>query len=123
MNKIFWFTPAVCVFTGILLLSTVLSIPIQIEGVGYTDKISHSFAYFVLTLSFLLPLYKFNLIDTRNWFLLMIGCSLYGVLLEFVQYSLFPNRYFEWLDALSNVSGVLLASLLFKLTSKYVKKA
>jgi len=121
MRSLVWFLPAFLVFVGILLLSTVLSIPVQIDGVGYTDKLSHLFAYFVLIVTLLFAFYKNGMLGTTSWIVLILACSLYGVALEFIQYSVFPNRYFEWLDALANVSGALLGSLLFKLMS-YVKK-
>ncbi|MEP5613443.1 MAG: VanZ family protein [Cyclobacteriaceae bacterium] len=121
MRSLIWFLPAFFVFLGIFLLSTVLSIPVQIEGVGYTDKLSHLFAYFVLIVTLLFAFYKNGMLGTTSWFILISACSLYGIALEFAQYSLFPNRYFEWMDALANVSGALLGSLLFKLMS-YVKK-
>ncbi|MEP1093918.1 MAG: VanZ family protein [Cyclobacteriaceae bacterium] len=121
MKSLVWFVPAFLVFLGILLLSTVLSIPVQIEGVGYTDKLSHLFAYFVLIVTLLFAFHKNGMLGTTSWMVLILACSLYGVALEFMQYSLFPNRYFEWLDALANVSGAIIGSLIFRLVS-YVKE-
>lgn len=122
MKSIVWFLPSLLVFVGILLLSTVLSIPVQIDGVGHTDKLSHLFAYFVLIVTLLFAFYKNGILGSTSWLILIVACSLYGVLLEFIQYSLFPNRYFEWLDAIANVSGALLGSLLFKLISNVKKE-
>ncbi len=113
-NPVLWFIPSLVVFIGILLLSTVLSIPVQIEGVGYTDKLSHIFAYFVLIITLLFAFYKNGLLKPKNWLLLIVLCSVYGVLLEFTQYSLFPNRYFEWLDAIANVLGAFIGSVIFR---------
>tara|TARA_R110002073_G_scaffold230034_3_gene390963 strand:+ start:507 stop:881 length:375 start_codon:yes stop_codon:yes gene_type:complete len=113
MKPILWFIPAFLVFTGILLLSTVLSVSFQIEGVTYTDKLSHTFAYFLLISTLLMAFYKNDILQGSYWLLLMIACSAYGVFLEFVQYSFFPIRYFEWLDALANVSGVLVGGFIF----------
>lgn len=122
MKSIIWFIPSFLVFVGILLLSTVLSIPVQIEGVGYTDKISHVFAYSVLILSLLVAFHVNGLLKRRTWILLIFFCGLYGILLELTQYSLFPNRYFEWLDAISNVMGALIGSLLFLLYTNVKKR-
>jgi len=46
-----------------------------------------------------------------------LGClisSIYGICLEFMQYALFPNRYFEFLDIIANISGSLIGILFFK---------
>lgn len=103
------------VFLGISLLSTVLSVPIQVEGVSYLDKLEHAFAYGVLVFSMLYGMYKSRRTVARIWPLVVITASFYGVLLEWVQYTFFPDRYFEWLDAIANVSGSLLGGLLFRL--------
>ncbi|PCI76905.1 MAG: hypothetical protein COB20_09485 [SAR86 cluster bacterium] len=118
MKPTFWFIPPLLISTTIFLLSTVLSVSFQIEGVSYTDKLSHTFAYFALTITLLLAFYKNEMLRTTNWLFLIIACSAYGVLLEFVQYGFFPNRYFEWLDALANVSGALIGGFTFRLFKK-----
>ncbi len=115
LNPLFWFIPSFIVFVGILLLSTVLSIPVQLEGVSFTDKLSHIFAYFVLIITLLFAFYKNGILQLKNWVMLIILCSAYGIVLEFTQFSLFPNRYFEWLDALANVLGALIGSIIFRL--------
>ncbi|MEQ9403494.1 MAG: VanZ family protein [Cyclobacteriaceae bacterium] len=113
MRSIVWFLPAFFVFLGILLLSTVFSVPVQIEGVSYLDKIEHAFAYLVLTISFLYGFYKNQSLKKSTWILLMVLCALYGTTLELIQYTFFPNRYFEWLDATANLAGVLLGGFSF----------
>ena len=122
INPWLWFIPSLIVFVGILLLSTALSIPVQIEGVGYTDKLSHIFAYFVLIVTLLFAFHKNGLLQLKNWIILIILCSAYGVLLEYTQYSLFPNRYFEWLDALANVLGALIGSVIFRFVWRVKKE-
>lgn len=115
MRHKLWFLPAFIVTLGILLLSTVLAFPVQVEGVDYMDKITHIFAYMVLTFSYLLAFKMTELLTASAIRLLMLGCSIYGMLLELAQYTLFPDRYFEWVDALANVLGVLVGYGLFKL--------
>lgn len=114
-RSLIWFIPAGCVFIGILLLSTAFSMPFKIEGVSYLDKWEHAFAYFVLTTSLLFGFHKSGLLTLKVWLILLLGCAMYGVLLEWVQYTFFPNRYFEWLDATANVVGTLLGGGLFRL--------
>lgn len=114
-NNTIWFVPAFLVAIGIFLLSTFLSFPMQVEGVDFIDKWQHCFAYFFLIASFMYAFKKVNILSSRTSIYLLIGGSLYGLLLELAQYSFFPNRYFEWIDALANVLGVILGFLVFKL--------
>lgn len=114
-RKTIWFVPAIFVALGIFLLSTFLTIPVQVEGVGYLDKIEHCFAYFVLIVSFMIAFKKAELLTIRRSKYLLIAAAIYGLGLELVQYSFFPHRYFEWIDAAANVLGVLLGFGVFKL--------
>lgn len=118
MNPFIWFIPALLVFTGILALSTFLALPFQPEGFVGIDKLEHTFAYFVLILCLLIAFKKNQLLQKKTLLLLIIGCSLYGIALEVVQYVFFPNRYFEWWDAIANVSGVLIGTLIFRLVAR-----
>lgn len=118
MSAFFWFIPSICVFLGILLLSTAFSVPIQVEGISSLDKLQHAFAYLVLVLSLLFGFWKSGLLSVKVWVWIFFATSIYGVSLELVQYTLFPNRYFEWLDALANVCGVILGSLVFRVFMK-----
>ena len=116
MNKsIIWFIPATLVAIGIFLLSTFLAIPVQVEKVGYLDKIEHCFAYFVLIISFMLAYKKSGILTQKKaYWLLLISCC-YGLILELIQYLFFPHRYFEWLDTGANVAGVFFGFMIFKL--------
>ncbi|MEQ8904220.1 VanZ family protein [Ekhidna sp.] len=114
-NKFIWFVPAGMVALGILLLSTVLAIPIQIEGVSHIDKWEHCFAYLVLVVSFLIAFRKTEILSKKSSLVLVIVTSAYGFALELVQYLFFEFRVFEWVDALANMLGVLIGYGLFKL--------
>ncbi len=114
-SKIIWFIPAVAVAIGIFILSTFLSVPFQVEGIDYFDKVQHCFAYFVLAFSFLIAFRKSEMLSSNRSRFILIAASLYGLGLEFAQYSYFPNRYFEWIDAVANVLGVLIGFVVFKL--------
>ncbi len=103
-----WFVPAGLVTLGILALSTFLAVPIQIDGVGYLDKIEHSFAYFVLVVSLMLAFQKANMLTSKISFYIFVATSLYGLGLEIIQYIFFYNRFFEWLDAFANLVGVVI---------------
>lgn len=118
INSKIWFIPAVLVTLGIFMLSTFLSFPLQVEGVGYLDKIEHSFAYFVLIVSFLIAFKKANSLTPKTSIMLVIGAVVYGFSLELAQYLFFSYRFFEWIDALANVLGVLVGFTVFKLLNR-----
>ena len=42
----------------------------------------------------------------------------YGVLMEFMQLTFFPNRHFEYDDMLANAAGALLGVLLFRILNQ-----
>lgn len=112
--KNLWYFPGIGVFLGIFALSTFLSFPVQVEGVSYFDKVQHTFAYFVLSFCFLVAFHKTGVYNRRTAIILILSASVYGFSLELVQYTFFSYRYFEWLDALANISGVLIGFLVSK---------
>ncbi len=119
-SRFVWFVPAISIALGILALSTFLTVPIQVEGVSHLDKWEHTFAYMVLSFSFLLALYKSqNLSNKRSVIVLLSACG-YGLFLEFVQFQFFPDRYFEWVDAISNVLGTILGFIIFNVSKKSI---
>lgn len=117
-----WFVPAGIVALGILLLSTVFASPIQVEGVGHLDKIEHAFAYLVLTISFQFAFYKIGQLSTRKRVVVMVLAAIYGVSLEIVQFTLFPNRFFDLFDALANLTGAFVGFIAFSLFLVLAKK-
>lgn len=121
-KSLIWFVPAVCVFVGILLLSTVFSAPFYLEGVSYLDKWEHAFAYFVLICSLQYGFYKSHTLTKKIWLALLVACAMYGIVLEWVQFTFFPDRYFEWLDAAANVVGALIGSVFFRLVIRVQKQ-
>lgn len=114
-NTTIWFVLAACVAIGIFLLSTVFAVPIQVEGVSGIDKIEHSFAYFVLTFSFLFAFAKAQKMNARIIIYVVLLSACYGLGLEFIQYYFFEFRAFEWKDALANLIGVLVGLGIFKI--------
>lgn len=114
-KKFLWFTPAICVVIGIFLLSTVLSVPVKAGDITFSDKLAHGFAYFVLVFTFLFGFYKSKTLTKKITMIVVVLACIYGISLEFVQYSMFKNRYFEFYDMLANVAGSLTGLGLFKL--------
>lgn len=120
-----WFIPGIAVALGIFILSTFLALPTKMEGVSHLDKWEHTFAYLVLSFSFLFAFKKYEILDIKAAILIFLGSIGYGLLLEFIQYQFFQYRRFEWLDALANTFGVVLAFYIYFATNKkffYTKK-
>jgi VanZ family protein len=79
------------------------------------DKIGHFFAYGLLTWLYLWALQKERKWSRKSVLLILASVSAYGILLEFLQWGFFPNRYFEVLDMLANVGGAIISYLAFRL--------
>ena len=114
-SQLKWFTPAILVAIGIFALSTFLTIPVQVEGVSHVDKWHHTFAYFVLSFSFLLAYKRTHRLTKQISILVLLSSAGYGLALELVQYLFFEYRYFEWVDALANVLGAIIGFVLFRI--------
>ncbi len=83
------------------------------NSVPNSDKWLHFTTYFILTYWFLHSYYKKPIPIT-------VGFVLLGTLLECLQ-ALTVYRYWEWLDLVMNISGVLLALLLCNVLNLRVK--
>ncbi len=112
-NSYFWFVPAIGVAIGILVLSTFLTFPLRIEGIGYSDKLQHSFVYMLLTNSFLVAFFKINLLDFRVGAVIFFITGCYGFLMELLQFYFFEHRHFEWYDVLANTLGIVIGFISF----------
>ncbi len=79
------------------------------------DKLAHAFVYGVLSC---LLLYSFFLNDQKNIqkmkMISIIISSIYGILMEIMQYLFFPNRYFEFLDILANIIGAIIGVSIYR---------
>lgn len=113
-----YFFPAVIWGLIILYLSSGSSIqlPPSIWDIIAVDKVGHLVFYGIFAYLIALGFYK-EQSEKISKKALIISClisSIYGICLEFIQYSLFPNRYFEILDIIANISGSLIGILFFK---------
>ncbi|HHM21213.1 MAG TPA: hypothetical protein ENJ20_04225 [Bacteroidetes bacterium] len=98
----------------ILYLSTKGGVQLPHLGIS-PDKIGHFGAYFLLGWFVLAGLKKTGRQSRRTALLAMTGVSLYGVLLEAIQWAFFPHRYFEVWDMIANITGAFLSCYLFSL--------
>jgi len=82
------------------------------------DKIKHGLAYATLAILWL----NASTVGTPStgakgsylWLWLWIALFFLGVLLEVLQWTLFPNRFFEFADMLANGVGAGIGTLIFK---------
>lgn len=82
------------------------------------DKAYHGFAYFTLTIVWLLSFYKIP----QKKYLITLCCIIFGIIIEVLQNVITDYRTGEYLDVLANSIGCLLAlfvySMIFK--KKYI---
>ncbi|MEM6642503.1 MAG: VanZ family protein [Bacteroidota bacterium] len=118
--KIMWFLPAIGVALAILLLSTLFAFPIQVQNVAHVDKWQHTLAYLVLSCTFLFAFWKNRTLKSSLSLRIVATCALYGLALEWAQYSFFEYRLFEWADALANMLGAVLGLFVFRLVKRFI---
>jgi VanZ family protein len=78
------------------------------------DKLAHAGAYALLSLLLVLGLvlYCKRLPSRKELFLIACFSAAYGAVMEFVQGTFFPYRFFEWDDMLANTVGAFIATIL-----------
>ena len=90
-----------------------VNFPESIWDLISTDKAAHLVVYGIY--AFLcLKAFEISGSDTSLVRLgVVIWCSFYGFLMETFQYYFFPGRYFEFLDNIANISGILIGLTIF----------
>ena len=76
------------------------------------DKVDHFAAYCLMSLLFL-SIYRRHKLQWIVSFLVLITCSLVGILLEYSQLWFTLTRQFSYYDAIANVFGAVLGLTLF----------
>ncbi|MEM0991612.1 MAG: VanZ family protein [Bacteroidota bacterium] len=95
----------------ILLVSTVgigVNLPSTLSDIIAWDKLAHAFVYLVLCYLIYHNLIQKTSKKRAKVYALTLSIG-YGILMEIVQYSFFPNRYFEFLDIFANIVGSILS--------------
>jgi len=77
------------------------------------DKLAHFFVYGVLTYLGLRAIKMTGKYTAMGIAIVILLSALYGISLEWVQYSFFPGRYFETLDIIANIIGSLIGACIF----------
>ena len=94
--------------TFILVILSLIKIPAHNLGVTHLDKWQHCFAYFVLSISWLIVFYK-----KKKKLLVVLCCILLGVIIEILQNELTSYRTGDYHDVIANSLGVLLGLFAF----------
>lgn len=100
--------PALIWLFVITLLSTKGGVSLPSFDLFQMDKVGHAGAYGLLVGLSLYGLHRYQILDRapfRLGFWVFLLATLYGVLMEFVQFEFFPNRHFEVDDMLANALG------------------
>jgi VanZ family protein len=89
--------------TLILVILSLIKIPVHNFGVTHQDKWQHCFAYFVLSISWLIVFYK-----KKKKLVVVVCCILLGVIIEILQNTLTSYRTGDYHDIIANSLGVLI---------------
>lgn len=110
----FWnFFPAFFGGVAIFVLSTSSSTQLPEHWIS-PDKIAHFIAYGGLTFLVLEGFSRTGRLTRSKIILSIFLCTFYGVLLEIIQYTFFPDRYFQIEDAVANFLGAGGGYILFR---------
>ena len=94
--------PAVLLTAGIAILS--LTESTHMPAVSVSDKLMHGVMYLLLAISWMIPV--------RRPVWVCLAVTLYGGLLELLQYACTLTRSGEWMDLLADFLGALIGVLL-----------
>lgn len=106
------FIPALLWAALIFTLSTGQAVTVpRFSNLLEPDKFAHAAAYFVLAGSLLWGFYRTVGLSPLVLAAAIMVSSLYGISMEVVQYTFFPNRAFEVFDIIANIIGSILGVL------------
>lgn len=84
------------------------------SNINVSDKLIHSSAYLLLTLSWLITYKnKYKYLNTNAYIIFSI--FLYGIIIEVLQATITTNRQFEIKDILANMFGIIIGFIVFKI--------
>lgn len=109
----------------ILVLSTVgigINLSPSLWDIIGWDKLAHAFVYAVLCFLLIKALEKNGITLRRAIIYSLIISVVYGILMEIIQFTFFPNRYFEIFDIFANIVGAISIPLLFLRQKKLIKE-
>jgi len=86
------------------------------------DKLAHLFVYGVLVYLALRAYKSVKELTLRIVIVIITSSALYGLLLEILQKTFFPYRFFEWGDVVANTVGSILGWIIFSYFNKGFSK-
>ena len=92
---------------------------IVVKSISVSDKIYHLIAYFLLMLSWLYVFCKKETLQ-RNVKYIILGCIIFGIIIEILQGVITSYRTASYLDIVANTIGVLLAVVIFHVFEKKI---
>jgi VanZ family protein len=93
---------------------------ITIKSISVSDKTYHFIAYFFLMFSWLYTFLK-NEKFQKNIKYLILGCLIFGIVIEILQGTITSYRTTSYLDILANSVGIGLAVLIFHFFEKKIQ--
>ncbi|MCH3884051.1 VanZ family protein [Tenacibaculum aquimarinum] len=109
-DNIFFIAIAITIAIAVLSLIKLGNQPVV--AISNIDKIEHLIAYLVLTLSWLFAV-RATLSKNKIKYSVVIGCILYGIIIEVLQGTITDYREASYLDMLANTLGAIIAMLIF----------
>jgi len=102
-----YFIPAILLGLAILVLSVAAGIQLPKLSVKLVspDKLAHAAAYFVFCSTLVFGWHHSGRVVSSTLKLGLLVSVGYGILMEILQYSFFPHRYFEVWDIVANIIG------------------
>ena len=111
---------AILITVGIGVLSFIKMPKVEELYMSSSDKLYHGIAYFFLTLSWLYTILEKEQFYTKVKYVL-VGCLIYGIIIEVLQTAITSYRTASYLDALANSAGIVVAVLAFHLFEKKIR--
>jgi VanZ family protein len=111
---------AVFITAFIAFLSLIKVEPNALMPITSSDKVYHGIAYFCLTLSWLYSFSKKESFDHLVKYLIL-GCFIYGIVIEVLQTTITSYRTASYLDIVANSVGILIAVLAFHFFEKKIR--
>lgn len=110
---------ALLITIGIGVLSFI-KMPNDGFSVSSSDKLYHGVAYFFLTIFWLYTILKDEGFYAKIKYVIL-GCLIYGIIIEVLQTAITSYRTASYLDILANSTGIVLAVLAFHLFEKKIR--
>lgn len=107
------FLPAALWLVTVTCLSVTSGIQLPKIELFSADKLLHAGAYALLVWLMIWGVWKKekNAVTRREMFLIVCFASIYGAIMEWVQGTFFPHRFFEYDDMIANAVGAFIAGI------------